>query len=184
MLANCGEARSSSLPSGKILPRIAFSSGEKSAIPDESSWTADQSPLIPCGGWNAISRHSAPRSITVITLQISSAPRTTPEMRDCSRIFETSSSPEKLKVPPARRNSRISAVSSCCDRIHAKSGDGARACTRARPKSDAAYPRTSSRKRSNSRRWALVFCILCSTLSWYCSRRCCAVIARAPAARI
>src|SRR3954469_21201224 len=59
MFANCGDALSSSVPSGRILFWSPRSRSAKSAMPEESSRTAAQLLFIPCGGLNAISLHSA-----------------------------------------------------------------------------------------------------------------------------
>ena len=86
----------------------------KSAMPEESSRTAVQSVFIPCGGLKAVCRHSAARSTIVSASRISRASSMAPSIRDLSSSLETSISPANSKLPPTRRNSRISLVSRCC----------------------------------------------------------------------
>src|ERR1700674_846140 len=102
------------------------------------------------GGCNAISRHSAARSTTSRTSRISAVSSTAPTMRDFFTGFEMSSKPENSKRPPTRRNSRISAVKSCCSEIQAESVEGTSAAILALPSGEGAYPRSSSRRASNS----------------------------------
>src|SRR6202043_2106147 len=60
------------------------------------------------------------------------------------------SNPEKSKRPPTRRNSRTSAVNSCCSVIQSESVEGLRATIFAWPSGEAAYARSNSRRASNS----------------------------------
>src|SRR6266699_3838441 len=64
MRANSGDARSSSVPSGRILLRKARRKSVKSTMPVEICATAFHSSVMAEGGFSAISRHSAARPTT------------------------------------------------------------------------------------------------------------------------
>ena len=150
MRANSGEALSSSVPSGWILFRKKRRKSVKSTTWSESARTPCQSDFIFAGGCNTISRHSAARSTTRITSRISVVSSAAPAMREFSTRRPISSSPEKSNRPPTRRNSRISAASFCWLSIQPRSVDGASAAIRSCPSGEDAYPRSNSRRASNS----------------------------------
>ncbi len=175
--ARSGEARSSRVPSGAILLRKERRNSVKSTTAEESCAAAVHSDFMAAGGLSAICRHSAARSTSRITSRISVVSRAAPAMRDSSRSVVMSSRAEKSKLPPARRNSRISVVSWCWVSIQAGSVVGARAEIRCWPSGEAAYPRSRSRSESNSSSCALVLSIRPRTYLCY-PMRSLAVVAR------
>ena len=155
--ASAGDARSSRVPSGRILLRKNRTSSVKSATSAESAATAGQPARMSEGGCSAICSHSSERSTTSSRSRISRVSSAAPSMRDLSSKRQTSSKPVKSKRAPVRRYSRISWVSCCWPSIHCRSDEAASCSTRACPSGDAAYPRTSWRSVSNSSTRALVW---------------------------
>ena len=156
MRASSGEARSSSVPSGRILLRNERRNSVKSTMDADREATAVQSAFMAAGGLRAISRHSAARSTTNTTSRISVVSRAAPAIRALSTRRLRSRRPEKSNPPPTRRNSRISVVSCCCVSIHARLVEGVNAPTCACPRGEEQYARSISRSDSNSRTRALL----------------------------